>query len=89
MTNERSDDEEQEGCHLIADKDTPNSVREALIGFKKEELSAEDIRRQFGDMDGIERSIAAARAHRHRSIDDDELDDLVELDEPLDRDGDD
>lgn len=73
----------------MTNEDTPNSVREALIAFKDGEISAEDIRRQFSDVDDIERSIAAARAHRNRSMGDDELDDLVELDEPLDRDSDD
>lgn len=61
--------------------DKQNTVREALIAFQKEEISAEDVRNRYDDVDGIERAIAASRAKRNRSMSDEELDNLVELDD--------
>lgn len=57
-----------------------NGVEEALIAFKEEEIDAENVRDLYGDVDGIERSIAASRAKRNRSMSDEELEDKVSID---------
>lgn len=57
-----------------------DSVREALIAFKEGDIDAEDVRDLYGDVDGVERSIAVSRAKRNRSMSDEELNEKVSVD---------
>jgi SpoVK/Ycf46/Vps4 family AAA+-type ATPase len=57
-----------------------DGVREALIGFKEGEIEAEVVCDLYADMDGIDRSIAVARAKREQTMSDEDLDEMVCVD---------
>jgi hypothetical protein len=57
-----------------------DGVREALIALKQGEIVAEEIRDRYGDVDGVERSIAVARAKRDQCMSDEGLDAKVSID---------
>lgn len=58
-------------------------VREAIKAFKAGEIDADDVRNLYGDIAGIERSIAVARAKRNQSMSFEELDEKVKIEEEI------